>query len=283
MGICSSSEANVKLWLVSLLLLCGCADKSLSRLAAQSAQKALTQLTTPWGEVGPPANGLSTTAGDLQTQLLTASLSLLALWRVQPHDPAVDPETQTIIVTAQPYQVQLDGDSPAELSFLLQTYSGELFVLLFSQTEDGAWSPLDAYRLPSLARKSSCRASSDGVIRFKDIQTTRNAPAFLWIEVQASNQCAQLQSVERTLHLLALQRGLLRPTLEVTLLRQSKNQKRQSVGEQLSYQAKPEPKQNTLLISGVRRIFPVEGGETGQEDQLLQWYYFDGTRYQVQR
>ena len=272
----------MKRWSVFLLLLC-CANPALQQRAEQSADRALAQLTTPWSEGGPPSGGLSTTPEELATQLLGASPSLLSLWGVKPHDPAQNPDTQALLVSARPYRVQLDRAPSEELSFLLQTYSGELFVLLFAQTEEGAWAPLGAYRLPSLARKESCRAPEDGPVRIRNVQATNNAPAFLWVEVQTSDRCAALQSTTRTLHLLALQRGALRPTLEVTLLMQSQNEAQQRANEQLEAQVKLNPAQNTLLISGVRRMFPASGAATGQEAQLLQWYYFDGTRYQTQR
>jgi hypothetical protein len=272
----------VKLWFVSLLLLC-CSKQALQQLTAQSAAKALTKLTPAWAEEGPPTKGLSSSAEALLAQIKEASPSLLALWRVTPHDPAINPNTQMLLVSVTPLKVQLDNAPGQELIFLLQTYSGELFVLLFSQTEVGAWASIDSYRLPALARRESCRVASDGVIRLKNIQATSNAPAFLWVEVQASNQCAELQSTERTLHLLALQGGLLQPTLEIPLFKQSKNQAKQSAGEQLMSQTKLDSKQNTLLLSGVRRMFPALGGEAGQESQLYQWYYFDGTRYQKQK
>jgi hypothetical protein len=268
---------------LALAFLCCCANTATQKLAEQSTKRALTQLAPPWGDSGPPKQGAYTKLEDLEAQILAASNSLLALWQIKPHDSSPQPDAQKIVVSMKRYQVQLDYAESEEQIFLLQTYSGELFVLLFAQTEEKTWAPVDAYRLPALARRESCRGAGDGVVLLQNIQTTSNAPPFLWVEVQVSNQCGPLPTQEKTLHLLALQGGYLRPALELVLTQSQQNQDKQKAGEQLDYQIKADSKKGTLLLSGVHRMFPTLGGDIGQEALVKLWYYFDGTRYRLQK
>jgi hypothetical protein len=263
-----------------LLSLCSClAPFSAQYLAEQSASKAKTQLSPVWSESGPPMRGEIASLAELAKRAPEANEELLASWGVVPHDNRVNPENQRLLHSAQRYSVQLDRQGANEELLLFETYSGELFVSLFSQANDQSWAWIDSQRLPSMALRRECRGDTDGA-SLKGVSMTHNAPDFLWVEVRSSERCASTTVTEKYLLLFALQQAKLAPLLSQTIERTQRGPDQKPSGEQIKLSAKADPKKNTLLLSGVRRMFPLSGGALLQETSLELWYYFDGVRYQ---
>ncbi len=211
----------------------------------------------PWGKVGRPQYGTYPDPLKLLSSITdvgswSQACSDLGFLPVDSYSPKAG---QSYIASSQVVEVYLDRDATAEKAIIVQTYSGEIFVATFALAYDEAsWVYLGTHRLPTLARDAKCRSKSDGIFRAQGANVVKNAPQFLWIEVQSSDLCSEYTYTERSLHLFALIDAYYSPILEFSVTRESRS-KAGFYGEQLSYAVKVDEKQGGILFSGPREVY----------------------------